>query len=250
MNVVIMQPFYLFLRKHFHQIYRADIYVFYDDVQFVKHGHHNRNRIKGPNGLIWLTVPIRHTGRFGQLLKDVEIDNHSNWRHKHWESIRQCYARAPYFRQYADFFRDCYEREWTNLCELNIYFIMHISKMLGIDHVKFVRSSELGIYHENPTQRLIDICEHLRATRYIIGTRAKDYMEEDRWKSTHVKLEWFEPSYPPYPQQWGDFQEHCAIIDLLFNCGPESGEYIWGRYFEEHQKFLRSQARSNEDSFC
>jgi len=241
MNVVIMQPFYLFLRKHFHQVYRADTYVFYDDVQFVKHGHHNRNRIKGPNGYVWLTVPVRHTGRFGQLIKDVEIDNSKNWRHKHWESIRQCYSKAPFFKQYADFFQGCYEQEWTRLCDLNIYLITHISAMLGITGVKFLRSSELGVPEENPTQRLIDICEHLGATRYIIGTRAKEYMEEDRWCKSSVILEWFEPTYPPYPQQWGDeFLEYCAIVDLLFNCGLEAREYIWGEKFIQYQQGLKN----------
>jgi len=241
MTVVIMQPFYLFLRKHFHQVYRADTYVFYDDVQFVKHGHHNRNRIKGPNGYVWLTLPVRHTGRFGQLIKDVEIDNSKNWRRKHWENIRQCYSKAPFFEQYAGFFQDCYEREWTNLCDLNVHLITHISTMLGITGVRFLRSSELGIPGENPTQRLIDICEHLGATRYIIGTRAREYMEEDRWRKSSVILEWFEPAYPPYPQRWGgEFLEYCAIVDLLFNCGPEAGEYIWGEKFIQYQQGLEN----------
>ncbi len=235
MNVVIMQPFYLFLRKHFHQIYRADTYVFYDDVQFVKHGHHNRNRIKGADGYVWLTVPVLHKDRFGQLIKDVEIDTTSKWRRKHWESIKQCYQKAPYFKRYADFFYNCYKQEWRTLCDLNIHLIVNISEMLGINGVRFLRSSELNITEKNPTQRLIDICENLGATRYIIGTRAKEYMEEDRWDRSKVELEWFEPDYPQYPQQYGSFLESCAIIDLLFNCGSESGEYIWGRHIDIYQ---------------
>ncbi|MEO0105979.1 MAG: WbqC family protein [candidate division WOR-3 bacterium] len=234
MNVVIMQPFYLFLRKHFHQVYRADTYVFYDDVQFVKGHHHNRNRIKGPNGLVWLTVPVFH--RFGQKILEVRIDNKIKWRENHLKSIISCYSRAPFFKDYIGFFEDCYSRNWEFLCDLNIYLIINISKLLGITKTNFVRSSELKVYNENPTQRLIDICEKLNATNYIIGIRAKDYMEEVRWKKTSVHLEWFEPKYPPYPQLWGDFQDNCAIIDLLFNCGPESGEYIWGKYFEEFNR--------------
>jgi hypothetical protein len=236
MNVVIMQPFYLFLRKHFHQVQRADTYVFYDDVQFVKNGHHNRNRIKSANGLVWLTVPVRH--HFGQLLMDTEIDGTQNWRAKHWRTIEQCYAKTPYFRHYADFFRDCYERPWANLCDLNIHLIENISRFLGIDHVRFLRSSRLAVGGDTPTQRLINICEHLGASRYIIGTRAKDYMEEDRWEKTRVQLEWFEPQYPPYPQLYGPFAEHCAIVDLLFNCGREAGAYIWGSKYEEYQQTL------------
>lgn len=231
MNVVIMQPFYLFLRKHFHQIQRADLYIFMDDTQFVKNGHHNRNRIKGSNGYIWLTVPVYH--RFGQKINEVLIDNTKDWRKKHLQSIKQNYSKAKYFKNYIDFFEDTYNKSWDKLVDLNIYLIENISKMLGINHTKFIRLSDLNIINENPTQRLIDICEKVGATNYIIGTRAKDYMEEWRWEHTKVKLEYFEPKYPPYPQLYGEFLENCSIIDLIFNCGPESGEYIWGKYFRE-----------------
>ena len=234
MNVVIMQPCYLFLRKHFHQVQRADTYVFYDDVQFVRNGHHRRNRIKTPDGLLWLTVPVFQ--RAGQLLMETEIDNTKPWRLKHWRNLEQYYHKAPFFADYAPFFRDCYERPWDNLCDLNIYLIENISRFLGIEHVRFIRSSQLRVGGETATQRLINICEHLGASRYIIGTRAKDYMEEERWRHTSVELEWFEPQYPPYPQLDGDFIEHCAIVDLLFNHGPRSGEYIWGSEFQRFQQ--------------
>lgn len=228
MNVVIMQPFYLFLRKHFHQVKRADLYIFMDDTQFVKNSYHNRNRIKSQNGLLWLTVPVYHKGRFGQKINDVEIDNKKSWKQKHWQSIKMCYSKAPYFKNYEDFFEQVYQKEWNNLAELNIYLIENISKLLGINDTEYKKLSELNISNDNPTQRLIDICESVGADKYIIGTRAKDYMEKGRWEKTSVELEYFEPEYPSYPQLWGEYQEHCAIIDLLFNCGDKSGEYIWG----------------------
>lgn len=223
-----MQPFYLFLRKHFHQVQRADTYFFMDDTQFVKNGHMNRNRIKGPNGLIWLSVPVLHKGKFGQPLKDVAINNNENWRKKHWKTILQNYRGAPHFHEYSDFFEEVYAREWTYLVDLNIYLIERITSFLEIRDTTFKRLSELNITNPDPTQRLIDICEAVEATNYIIGTRARDYMDETLWSKTTVKLEYFEPEYPPYPQLWGEFLDNCAIIDLLFNCGPESGRYIWG----------------------
>lgn len=227
MNVVIMQPFYLFLRKHFHQIKKSDLYIFMDDVQFVKNGHHNRNRIKTPAGLLWLTVPALQKGRSGQLLKDVEIDNKTDWKKKHWLSIKNNYSKAKYFKDYSDFFEDVYTRDWKKLIELNIYLIKNISAFLGIEDQKFILLSELNIRNENSTQRLIDICEKTGAKNYTVGIRAKDYMEEWRWEKTNVKLNYFEPSYPEYPQLHGEFSANCSIIDLLFNCGTNSGKYIW-----------------------
>ncbi|MEO8209746.1 MAG: WbqC family protein [bacterium] len=232
MNVVIMQPFYLFLRKHFHQLQKSDLYIFMDDVQFVKNGHHNRNRIKGASGLIWMTVPVLQKERSGQLLKDVEIDNKTDWKKKHWFSIKNNYSKSRFFKDYSDFFEDVYKRDWKKLVDINIYLIKNISAFLGIENKNFMLLSELNIRNENPTQRLIDICENLGASDYIVGTRAKDYMEEWRWEKTNVKLNYFEPVYPEYPQLYGEFSDNCSIIDLLFNCGKNSNEYIRGKCCE------------------
>lgn len=227
-----MQPFYLFLRKHFHQVQIADLYIFMDDTQFVKNSHHNRNRIKGVNGLIWLTVPVYQKGRFGQKIIDVEINNKVDWKKKHWSSIKNSYSRAPFFAMYAEFFEEVYSHKWENLSELNIFLIKRISSFLGITKTKFTRLSELKIENENPTQRLIDICQKVGASNLIIGDRAKDYMEEWRWKNAKVKLNYFEPVYPKYPQLHGAFAENCSVIDLLFNCGNDSYKFIWGEYFK------------------
>lgn len=140
--------------------------------------------------------------------------------------------KAPYFSKYKDFFEEAYNREWDKLADLNIYLIRNISEFLGIRKTEFRRLSEMNIENENITQRIIDICENAGADNFIVGTRAKDFMEEERWKNTKVKLNYFEPRYPSYPQLFGDFAENCAIIDLLFNCGDESAEYIWGEHFQ------------------
>ncbi len=228
-----MQPFYLFLRKHFHQVQKADLYIFMDDTQFVKRAHHNRNRIKGPEGLIWLTVPVYQKGKYFQKINEVEIDNQLNWRRKHWASIRSCYSKAPFYKKYCDFFEDAYNKEWNKLADLNIYMIENISGFLGIRNTEFKRLSSLNVDNENITQRIIDICEKVGADDFIVGTRAKDFMEESRWENTNVKLNYFEPVYPQYPQLHGEFEEYCSIVDLLFNCGDESGDYIWGRHFQK-----------------
>ena len=177
-----------------------------------------------------LSVPIIKRGGHKKAIKDVLIDNSKNWSKKHWAGIRQNYSRAPYFKDYADFFEEVYSRTWDYLADLNIHLIQEISGFLGIQNTRFTRLSSLNLegLDSNPTQRLIQICEAVGADNYIIGTRAQDYMEEERWQKTEVTLEYFEPQYPPYPQIGEEFLDNCAIIDLLFNCGPHSGGHIWG----------------------
>src|SRR5262245_32621657 len=104
MTGVILQPSYIPWRGYFDQIRRADVFVFYDDVQYDKHGWRNRNRIKTANGVQWLTIPVASGGCVTQktLIKDVPIIWTKDWAAKHWMTIKQAYGkRAPHFARYA-----------------------------------------------------------------------------------------------------------------------------------------------------
>ena len=92
----VLQPGYLPWLGFFDQMRQCDVFVLYDDVQFDKHGWRNRNRVKSPQGVQWLTVPVRHKGLGKQKIIDVEIDNTTVWGRKHVATIQQCYAKAPF----------------------------------------------------------------------------------------------------------------------------------------------------------
>ena len=80
MNVVILQPSYIPWRGYFDQIRRADLFIFYDDVQYDKHGWRNRNQIKTAQGKQWLTIPVHSAGvTQGVPIKDVKIDQGKPW---------------------------------------------------------------------------------------------------------------------------------------------------------------------------
>ena len=99
MKCVILQPSYIPWRGYFHQIFKADLFIFYDDVTFDKDGWRNRNRVKTPNGVKWLTVPV--TAPAGQQLHQtpihrVEVCQDQRWQSAHWNTLKHCYSRAPY----------------------------------------------------------------------------------------------------------------------------------------------------------
>ena len=97
MRCAVLQPSYLPWRGYFHQIQKADVFVFYDDVQYDKHGWRNRNRIKTANGPQWVTVPVAARGNVvdGLPIDQVRIADRK-WPGKHLASIRQAYAKAPH----------------------------------------------------------------------------------------------------------------------------------------------------------
>jgi hypothetical protein len=219
-TLVVLQPGYLPWLGYFDQMRRADIFVHLDDVQFDKHGWRNRNQIKGAKGANWLTVPILHSGRFGQCVLDVEIDYRRDWQRKHLATLRQSYARAPFVDAVIPALSPLLERHWDRLVDLDLAIIEWLALALGIS-TRCFRASQLGIAGER-SDRLLSLCLHFGATRYLSGSAARDYLDVDKFSNAGVDVIWQDYAHPTYRQQHGTFVTHLSVVDLLLNEGPAS----------------------------
>jgi hypothetical protein len=228
MKCVILQPSYIPWRGYFHQIQKADVFVFFDDVQYDKRGWRNRNQIKTASGLQWLTVPVLAKGHqdTGQLIKDTRICWDTDWVGKHWKAIEMAYSRAPYFRQCADVIERLYRTRPEMLADFTIDLTETIAKLLGIEGTRFVRSSSLSTAGTK-TEHLINVCAAIGATHYISGPSAKDYLDEEMMGRHGISVEFMRYDYPEYPQLHGSFEPAVTILDLLFMTGGDAGRYIW-----------------------
>jgi WbqC-like protein family len=229
MTCVILQPSYIPWRGYFHQIQRADFFVFYDDVQYDKHGWRNRNRIKTAQGPQWLTIPVNKKGNLDQhrTINEIEISWDRPWNKKHRLSIQQAYREAPFFGLWEPFLVEIYSRTPTHLAPFTIDLTIDLARRLGIAHTRFLRSSDLSIPGHR-TERLIAIVKRLGCDRYVSGPSAKDYLEEERFADAGISLEYITYDYPPYPQLYPPFDPQVSILDLLFMIGPNAGRQIWG----------------------
>ncbi len=221
MVVGILQPGYLPWLGFFEQMYRSDIFVIYDDVQYNKHGWRNRNRIKTANGVQWLTVPVLVKFKEYPLIYAVRIDNNMNWRKKHLLSIKQNYSRAPFYKEYIDVFEDAYSREWEYLIDIDMYFIVKLAECLGMNNKKIVRPSTLNVEGDR-IQRLIDICKIFKADTFYEGAAGRNYIDESYFTEHEIKVEYQDYKHPIYSQLYGDFVPYLSVVDLLFNHGEES----------------------------
>jgi hypothetical protein len=219
-TLVVLQPGYLPWLGFFDQLLRSDVFVYYDDVQFDKHGWRNRNRIKSVSGPLWLTVPILHTGRHGQKILEVEIDNRRPWAKKQLASISQSYAKAPFLSQYFPELEDALLHAPPLLAELDITLVALMSKWVGIQR-RIERSSQLGI-EGGQSDRLLNLCKHFDANRYISGDAAKDYLDVPMFAANGVTVEWQGYQHPTYPQLHGEFVPYLSALDLVLNVGPDS----------------------------
>jgi hypothetical protein len=203
------------------KIARADVFVVLDDVQFTKNGFQNRNKIKHPQGWMYLTVPVKH--RSGQLLHEVEIGDVKGWCQHHWHLIEANYGRAPYFQNYKDDLERIYAQPWHRLNDLNWKLLSFLCSALAIS-TPLVRSSELGLT-EKATDRLIEMCRAVGATRYYTGSYSLDaYLNVAAMNEAGIEVvpqDWSCPEYrQAFPQ--AGFIPDLSAIDLLLNEGPAS----------------------------
>ena len=229
MKCVVLQPCYIPWRGYFDQIHRADTFVFYDDVQYDKHGWRNRNRIKTPQGTKWLTIPVHTKGVVGQgiPINEVRINWNTRWAEKHWRSIEQNYGKAPFFERYAPGLQPFFARRDEFLSDFIIDLTEHLARELGIENTRFLRSSALSA-KGTKTARVLSVLRQLGATSYLSGPSAADYLETEQFEAAGIALEYIAYDYPEYAQLYPPYDPHVTILDLLFMKGPDAGALIWG----------------------
>ena len=223
-KVAILQSNYIPWKGYFDMIAAVDEFILYDDMQYTRRDWRNRNQIKTPQGLQWLTIPVKVKGKYFQTIRETEIDG-NDWRGTHWRMLEQNYKKSPFFSEIAAIIEPLYQREYAYLSPLNRDFIEAICQYLGIK-TKISNSWDYELI-DGKTERLVSLCMQAGATEYISGPAAKDYVVEELFTEQHIQLTWFDyAGYPEYPQRWGEFVHGVSILDLLFNCGKQSSNYM------------------------
>lgn len=234
MNAVILQPSYIPWRGYFDQIRRADLFIFYDDAQYDKHGWRNRNQIKTAQGKQWLTIPVHSKGvTEGLPINQVKMDWSKPWAKNHLKALTFAYKKTPYFASCAAWLDSVYNRRDDLLADFTIWLTIEIAREIGIAHTQFMRSSEIPNITGKKTDRLIQILQQVGAKHYISGPSAKDYVEGEKFDAAGITLEYMEYNYPEYPQLYPPYDPYVSILDLMFMTGSRAYEYFPSNRTEE-----------------
>jgi hypothetical protein len=227
LTAAVHQPNYLPWLGWFHKLAAADVFVYLDAVQYPRgRSFAARNRIKTPNGVAWLTVPVSvPKGREGKATyREVELAE-PRWREKHLRTVETSYARAPHFDDVLELYRTGLEAGET-LLEVNLALLEGFADYLGIATRRVVLSELLPEFGRK-TELIVDACRALGADEYLSGSGGgTDYNDEEQLAEEGIALRYdaFEPA--PYPQLWGDFEPGLSALDALMNCGPAARELI------------------------
>lgn len=224
MKVVgIHQPGYLPWLGFFKKMINSDIFVYFDDVSFVKNNYYNRNLIRTNSGPLQLTIPVRMEAE--SKINDVKIDTSQNWQIKHKKSILLNYSKTKYFKNYSNFIEELYGRKIEKIIDINIEIIEFLKKEFNIK-AKTIFSSELNVTG-TASERILEICKLLDGEKYITGTVwAKKFLNIQDFKKNDISVEFQEFVHPEYKQPDNNFIPNMTAFDLLFNEGSINSSKI------------------------
>lgn len=222
-KIAILQSNYIPWKGYFDVIAAVDEFILYDDMQFTKNDWRNRNRIKTPSGLQWLSIPVG--SNIHRRIRDVALPA-TAWAQQHWKTLAFNYRTAPHFESVAAWLAPLYlGNTCSDLSSFNRTMIEAICRSLQID----TRISNSWDYTlaDGKTERLVDLCRQAGATVYVSGPSARGYLDESLFDAAGIEVQWMKYGpYPEYAQLWGPFVHEVSVLDLLFNCGDEAPRYL------------------------
>ncbi|MDZ7680671.1 MAG: WbqC family protein [Fodinibius sp.] len=205
-KVAISQSNYIPWKGYFDMINLVDEFVLYDEVQYTTRDWRNRNRIKTPQGIKWLTIPV--SSNHLDAIDEVKIAD-PEWNAKHWKTMCHVYKKAPFFDYYANDFEQLYQHaDQQFLSDINHYFLSSINKLLGIE-TPISESTDYSSWG-NRSERLISICRQAGADIYVSGPAAKVYLDVEMFEQAGISVEWM--NYDGYPA----YDNSMAILCMPF----------------------------------
>jgi hypothetical protein len=217
MKLAIMQP-YLFPYIGYFQLAAAvDKFVFYDDVNFIKNGWINRNRMLQGDQIRYLTVPL--AGASPSLkINDILVQPRERWLRKLLESIRHAYAKAPQYAYVSKLIEQILSAPHEHISLLAAHSVVEICRYLAIDTEFVASSNRYGNANLKGPDRVIDICAQEQAQIYLNLPGGRALYDSDTFAARGVELAFIAPNLCPYQQFDDVFHPALSILDaLMFN---------------------------------
>jgi hypothetical protein len=227
-----IQPGYLPWLGYFDQMRRVDAFIVADEMQFSSSGWAHRNRVRGPHGPVWLTLPARPT--LGQRIRDVPLDPTVPWTAEHLQRLRHFYGRSPHAPDLLAGLAETFDPTAPGLVGAALPSFRWMAAQLGIS-TPLVVSSEVGLerrYREmfpgepGPTHRIIAFLKALGGDVLLEGASGRDYLDVALCEAHGIRVEFQHYTHPTYPQLHEPFVSHLSALDLLLCVGPAEARRV------------------------
>jgi hypothetical protein len=223
MRMGIMQPYFFPYIGYFQLIHAVDVFVIYDDVNYIKQGWINRNRILLNNTSHMFTLNLIGASSF-RLINQIKTGDNKA---KLLKTIEQAYVKTPYYKDVMPILRDIFLNEETNLSSYLNYSILGISEYLGV-RTRIIKSSEIDKQNDLKGQeKVIHICKMLNASKYINAIGGVELYSKERFQQENIELSFIRSNPLIYKQFTDEFSPWLSIIDvIMFNPKDSIGQML------------------------
>lgn len=229
------QPNFLPYMGFFYKIYKSDIFVLDDDVQYTSSGcshhegatvRHNSNLIRIGNEAKKITVPIKK--EFGDKINEVFIADDERWKEKLLKTVKCNYCKHPYAELGLSILSDAIYRNYDHLSDLNIRLIKDVVNGFGFKTKIIIASKDVPTELTSNARNIFQ-CLQVGGNVYYSGTGGKAYNDEQAYADNGIMLKYSDYTPVRYRQYHkNDFIENLSVLDYIFNCGFEVPE-DWSR---------------------
>ncbi len=217
MIIAIMQPYFFPYIGYFQLMSAVDLFVFYDDVQYLDRAWMNRNRIRVDNHKAWLTFPVRQGSRsLAVNQRQYILGNETD---KVLRRVRAAYAKAPFFDEASALVDACLDCSTSTVARFNAHLLTLLAGELGLS-CRFESASSIGCPADLKGQdRILALCEKVQATDYVNPIGGQALYKKASFAERDVGLSFLRTTTPPAQLEGGP--AHLSILDHLMMEGLE-----------------------------
>lgn len=218
MKIAVMQPYLFPYIGYFQLIKEVDLFVFYDDVNFIKRGWINRNRLLQNSEAKLFSVPLVKASQ-NKLINEVELGFDEKWKNQFFMTLKHNYSKAPYYENVMALVEDVFSENIKTISDLAILSILRSCSYLGLN-IRYELSSVAFSETKgmDKADRLIEICKKSNGTEYINPAGGLELYNKEYFEAREVKLSFIENEIVPYRQFENDFIGGLSFLDvLMFN---------------------------------
>ena len=233
MKISFNQPVFIPWGGFFARLISSDKIVLLDNTILARgFTYVNRNRLKGPEGEVWITVPLKRKGRGQQKIKDLEIYEKKRWAKKFLLTLKHYYGKSLYFEPVFGEIREAVENAGENFLPLALAHLNILNKAFGIE-TEMILQSHIGITGRG-TALLVSIAKELGAEEVVLPYFSEKAVDCAKFRNENIRVRLLRYLPPQYPQFWGNFLMNLSALDLLLCCGKDGRAVIEKgiRFFE------------------
>lgn len=226
MRLGIMQPYFLPYIGYWQLLNAVDKYVIYDDVNYIKGGWINRNRILINKEIKYFTVKLNGASP-NKLINEIEVSNDKIYKKKMLKTIEESYKKAPFFNIVFPIIKEIMENEEDNLAKYLKYSIEKICNYLEIK-MELLLSSELEKDNSlRGKDKVISICKKMGATEYYNAIGGQELYSFEEFKNNGIELKFLKTEEIIYKQFTNEFIPNLSILDvMMFNSKEKVKEFL------------------------